>query len=93
LPEGISYIRFCGKGEEDRKWCMPVQCQHCADAPCEAVCPTGATYRTGDGVVLVNDKLCVGCRYCKVACPYQARRFDHERGAIDECWLYPDYVR
>jgi Fe-S-cluster-containing dehydrogenase component len=92
LPEGMSYIRFCGKGKEDRKRCMPVQCQHCADAPCEAVCPTGATYRTKEGVVLVNEKLCVGCRYCEVACPYQARRFDHERGVADKCWLCLDYV-
>jgi len=92
LPEGISYIRFCGKGEDEKAQCLPVQCQHCANAPCETVCPTGATYRTKDGVVLVNDKLCVGCRYCEVACPYQARRFDHERGVVDKCWLCLDYV-
>ncbi|UCC65721.1 MAG: 4Fe-4S dicluster domain-containing protein [Anaerolineae bacterium] len=92
LPEGVSFIRFCGKGEAGKEQCMPVQCQHCADAPCETVCPTRATYRTEEGVVLVNQKLCVGCRYCEVACPYQARHFDGERGVVDKCWLCLDYV-
>ncbi len=69
-----------------------MQCQHCADAPCETACPTRATYHTVDGVVLINEKLCVGCRYCEVACPYQARRFDKERGVADKCWLCMDYV-
>jgi Fe-S-cluster-containing dehydrogenase component len=92
LPQDLSYIRYCGQGKDGNEWCLPVQCQHCADAPCETVCPTGATYHTKDGVVLVNEKLCVGCRYCEVACPYQARRFDHERGVANKCWLCLDYV-
>ncbi|MFZ5918814.1 MAG: 4Fe-4S dicluster domain-containing protein [Chloroflexota bacterium] len=92
LPQGVSYVRIYAKGEGEEQWFMPVQCQHCADAPCETVCPTHATYHTVDGVVLINEKLCVGCRYCEVACPYQARRFDHDRGVADKCWLCMDYV-
>ena len=41
---------------------------------------------------MINDKLCVGCKYCEVACPYQARTFDEVRGVVDKCWLCLDYV-
>ena len=42
--------------------------------------------------MLINEKLCVGCKYCEVACPYQARIFDEERGVADKCWLCLDRV-
>ena len=42
---------------------VPVQCMHCEDAPCEAVCPTHATYTTDSGVVLVDEERCIGCKY------------------------------
>jgi molybdopterin-containing oxidoreductase family iron-sulfur binding subunit len=58
---------------------LPVMCQHCADAQCVRVCPTGASYRRADGLVLVNRHLCIGCRYCMMACPYKARSFVHEK--------------
>lgn len=51
---------------------VPVQCMHCEDAPCEAVCPTHATYTTDSGVVLVDEERCIGCKYCMAACPYGA---------------------
>jgi tetrathionate reductase subunit B len=56
---------------------LPVMCQHCEDAPCVAVCPTGASFRREDGIVLVNQHTCIGCRYCMMACPYKARSFIH----------------
>jgi Fe-S-cluster-containing dehydrogenase component len=92
LPEGKSYIHILPKGEKSNPWFLPVQCQHCANPPCAHVCPTNATYRRDDGVVLINEKLCVGCKYCEVACPYQARTFDEKRGVVDKCWLCLDYV-
>ncbi len=50
-----------------------VQCQHCENAPCVIACPTGASYRTEDGVVLIRKERCIGCRACMIACPYGAR--------------------
>lgn len=92
LPEGQSYIHILSRGEGENERFLPIQCQHCADPPCAHVCPTNATYIRDDGVVLINEKLCVGCHYCQVACPYQARIFDEERGVADKCWLCLDYV-
>jgi Fe-S-cluster-containing dehydrogenase component len=93
LPEDQSYIHILSNGVGSDRRFIPVQCQHCAHPPCARVCPTRATYRGDDGVVLINEKLCVGCRYCQVACPYQARIFDEERGVADKCWLCMDYVQ
>lgn len=52
---------------------MVVGCQHCAEPPCVPVCPTGATKQRGDGLVTMDYDTCIGCGYCAVACPYQAR--------------------
>ena len=53
-------------------------CQHCEDPPCVDVCPTGASFKRADGIVLVDRHICIGCRYCMMACPYEARNFVHE---------------
>ncbi len=57
---------------------MPVMCQHCEKPACVDVCPTGASFKRDDGIVLVDKHICIGCRYCMMACPYKARNFIHE---------------
>lgn len=57
-------------------WYFTFNCFHCDNPPCTKVCPTGATYKDEDGLVLVNYDICIGCRYCMAACPYNARRFN-----------------
>lgn len=65
---------------------LPMMCQHCDSAPCVDVCPTGASFKRADGVVLVNKHTCIGCRYCVMACPYKARSFIHEPLTDQKSW-------
>ena len=67
---------------------MVVGCQHCAEPPCVPVCPTGATAQRADGLVTMNYDTCIGCGYCAVSCPYQARTIGH-----GEDWYYGEETR
>ncbi len=69
---------------------LPRPCMHCQEPPCVAVCPVGATYRRPDGIVMMNYHRCIGCRYCMVACPYEARHFNWERWAAPNPYI-PDW--
>lgn len=85
--------------ETGYKKSLPMMCQHCDDPPCVDVCPTGASFKRADGIVLVNKHICIGCRYCMMACPYKARSFIHEnlrdqlavaprgKGTVESCTL------
>ena len=78
---------------------LPMMCQHCETPPCADVCPTGASFRRADGIVLVDKHICIGCRYCMMACPYKARSFVHEdlhdqkpwaprgKGTVESCTM------
>jgi molybdopterin-containing oxidoreductase family iron-sulfur binding subunit len=82
-----------------REQSLPVMCQHCEQPPCVDVCPTQASFKRADGIVLVDRHRCIGCRYCMMACPYKARSFVHEplenqnpdvprgKGTVEACTL------
>jgi len=57
---------------------LPMMCQHCSEPPCVDVCPTGASFKRVDGIVLVDRHTCIGCRYCMMACPFKARSLVHQ---------------
>jgi molybdopterin-containing oxidoreductase family iron-sulfur binding subunit len=103
-----------GRPETDAVWIRPVKlldkqtgrenrlvmmCQHCEHPPCVDVCPTTASFKRVDGIVLVDRHRCIGCRYCMMACPYKARSFVHEaladqslnaprgKGCVESCTL------
>lgn len=63
----------------------PGNCMHCSNAPCVRVCPTHASYKRDDGIVSVDERKCIGCKYCLQACPYNARFLNKETGAADKC--------
>ena len=82
-----------------REVSLPMMCQHCEHPPCVDVCPTNASFKRADGIVLVDKHRCIGCRYCMMACPYKARSFVHEplvdqnpdvprgKGTVESCTL------
>jgi molybdopterin-containing oxidoreductase family iron-sulfur binding subunit len=78
-PPGIFYshvnITEVGKYPNARQVPLPVLCNHCDNPPCVDVCPTGASAKQANGMVLIDEDKCIGCRYCMVACPYNVRQF------------------
>jgi tetrathionate reductase subunit B len=68
-----------------RSFFVPKLCNQCAHPACVQVCPVGATFQTEDGVVLVDETRCIGCRYCIQACPYGARYLHPETNTADKC--------
>ena len=83
--------------EIEKSFFVPKLCNQCDASPCVQVCPVGATYKTRDGIVLVNQDRCIGCRYCVQACPYGTRYLvpkgkvtpTGQSGVADKCtWCY-----
>ena len=64
-----------GEYPDARREFLPVLCNHCEDPPCVDVCPTGASFQREDGIVGVNGEICIGCRSCALACPYDHRHY------------------
>jgi molybdopterin-containing oxidoreductase family iron-sulfur binding subunit len=77
LPKEAEWIKvYEMEGPLGQKYFLPKPCQQCANAPCVRVCPVVATYKTKDGVTLVDQQKCIGCRMCMAACPYDSRYFN-----------------
>ncbi len=79
LPPGVFWNRLVigeiGEFPQVRRKTYAVQCNHCQEAACVNVCPSGASSRRKDGIVTIDAKKCTGCQYCLIACPYQQRTF------------------
>ena len=66
---------------------VPLQCMHCEDAPCVAVCPTGASHKLEDGTVQVDKEKCIGCQFCAMSCPYGVRYLNETERVVEKCTL------
>jgi len=65
---------------------LPVLCNQCNRPPCVRVCPTKATFKDKkNGIVMMNESLCVGCKACMTACPYNARYYNRDTESVDKC--------
>lgn len=72
---------------------FPRSCLHCEAPACVTVCPTGASYkRAEDGIVLVDESKCIGCKLCSWACPYGAREYSSVEGVMKKCTLCIDRI-
>lgn len=92
VPMGVYYNRVMtvgpvGKYPDIYQYFLPTVCQNCKDAPCVTVCPTGASYKTEDGQVLIDKERCIGCKVCLAACPYGARSFNPLTKVVEKCTL------
>lgn len=77
--------REFGRFPNVRRISLPLLCMHCETPPCAAVCPTGATVKRPDGIVVIDAERCVGCRYCMMVCPYNARYYQEQ-----ELFYFPE---
>jgi len=88
LPEEHTWLKIVEVPREGGSYFFPKICQQCENPPCLKVCPTAATFKNPEGVILVEQDRCIGCRMCMAACPYEARYFNYEdpiipAGALD----------
>ncbi len=86
------HFRFDNRYEQEKvekAFFVPKLCNQCDEPSCVQVCPTGATFKAMDGVVLIDTKYCFGCQYCVQACPYGVRSLNEQRGTAEKCnWCY-----
>lgn len=87
----VMYIKGNAKNVEEQSY-IHWACQHCGKPACAGVCPVSAIKKYEHGPVVVNEKKCIGCRYCYQACPYKIPRFDFEKRVTRKCTLCYDRI-
>ena len=81
------FVQQVPDGEIFKSFFVPKMCNHCSKSPCIQVCPVGATFDSPEGVVLIDEKYCIGCRYCVQACPYGCRFIHPLKKVASKCTL------
>jgi molybdopterin-containing oxidoreductase family iron-sulfur binding subunit len=82
-------IQLIQNNEEATPYWFPKPCYHCSEPPCVTVCPTGATFKREDNIVLVDADRCIGCKFCITSCPYSARQFNWSVSEEREAYNQP----
>jgi len=85
-----SNMYYDGEVPKPGKFYMPVQCHQCDNPPCVKVCPSEATWKEKDGIVVIDYDWCIGCRYCQAACPYEARSFNFRAPQLEKENINPN---
>lgn len=89
VPLGVwrSWVKQVERGTRSNigRHFLPRLCNHCEHPPCVKACPTRSAYQRDDGVVLVREERCIGCRLCMAACPYDARFFHPDKKIVNKC--------
>ncbi len=90
----IKTLRIGPNANEGSQWpdsvemyFLPVQCQHCENPECVAVCPTEASHVLEDGTVQIDKEKCIGCQFCAMACPYNVRYLNDDERVVEKCTL------
>lgn len=87
LPGTAGYDTPSGQYPNVSMYYLPKSCMHCSDPPCVDACPTGASYKREDGIVMIDQEKCTGCGSCIPACPYDVRVSNAEKNLVEKCTL------